>query len=190
MHIQKAKFIVIEGIDRTGKTTICKRLSSLLPNTTLISFPNRKLLTGELINKYLKNEITLNAQTIHLLFSANRWEMQEMMLNMEGIVLCDRYYMSGIAYTAAKGIELEWCRQMDKGLVEPDLLVYIDLDCRDAAKREGYGDEKYEKIEYQEKVYKNFEILVNEYEGKKLVVNGNESIENITEKIVEAINKL
>lgn len=190
MHIKKNIFVVIEGIDRTGKTTVCKRLAQLLNGVTLISFPNRKLFTGELIDKYLKSEVSLNAQTIHLLFSANRWEFQERIKMMEGIVLCDRYYLSGIAYTSAKGIEMDWCKWMDKGLIEPDLLVYIDLPVDIAAKRDGFGNEKYEKIDYQSKVYQQFKLLVDVYEGSKLIVDGTKTIDDIAQTIASAIKSI
>lgn len=72
------KFIVFEGLDRSGKTTASKliydKISSQRP-AELISFPNRTSLIGKLINDYLTNKtVTLPPQAIHLLFSANRWE--------------------------------------------------------------------------------------------------------------------
>ena len=65
------KFIVLEGIDRSGKTTIVNHLASLYNPSQSISFPNRKLITGKILDSYLNNSIDLNAQTMHLLFLAN-----------------------------------------------------------------------------------------------------------------------
>jgi dTMP kinase len=75
----RGAFILFEGIDRCGKTTQSKKISSfcvdtLGKNTELIRFPDRESSIGHLINSYLQSTSNLNDQAIHLLFSANRWE--------------------------------------------------------------------------------------------------------------------
>jgi dTMP kinase len=50
----------------------------------------------------------MNNQTIHLLFSANRWEESELIVDTlnQGInIICDRYAYSGVAYSNAKGLD-------------------------------------------------------------------------------------
>jgi dTMP kinase len=42
--------------------------------TEQIRFPDRTSVIGTLINSYLSSASNMNDQTIHLLFSANRWE--------------------------------------------------------------------------------------------------------------------
>jgi dTMP kinase len=70
-------------------------------------------------------------------------------------VVVDRYAYSGVAYSAAKdipGMDLEWCKAPDKGLPAPDKVFYLQLDQAEAAARGGYGEERYEKQAFQEKV--------------------------------------
>jgi len=55
---------------------------------------------------YLQNrDFKYPDEAIHLMFSANRWEMKEQILKdlTNGVTLiCDRYAFSGVAYSAAK----------------------------------------------------------------------------------------
>jgi hypothetical protein len=69
---------IVIGIDRCGKSTQVKLLTdglnALGQTSEAIRFPNRESNIGQLINAYLSSTSNLNDQTIHLLFSANRWE--------------------------------------------------------------------------------------------------------------------
>ena len=95
----------------------------------------------------------MSDEAVHLLFSVNRWEMKaEILKDLEaGITLiCDRYAFSGVAYSAAKGLDFEWCKNIDKGLIQPDITFYIDIDPVKAQERSGYGQERYERCEFQQ----------------------------------------
>jgi len=70
-------------------------------------------------------------------------------------VLCDRYYHSGIVYSAAKqnpSLTLSWARAPEVGLPRPDLVLFLDLSSEQAKLRGGYGAEVYEKAEMQRRV--------------------------------------
>lgn len=77
----RGAFILFEGVDRCGKTTQTKLLSEFCKEKTgsaeLIRFPNRETTIGQLIDSYLRSASNLNDNSIHLLFSANRWEASE-----------------------------------------------------------------------------------------------------------------
>lgn len=68
------------------------------------------------------------------------------------VVIFDRYAYSGVAYSAAKGLGLEWCKSCEVGLPAPDQVVLLKVDTAAAATRPGYGGELYEKKDMQEKV--------------------------------------
>ena len=84
-----------------------------------------------MLNEYLQNrEYKMSDEAVHLLFSANRWEMKEQIVRdlQDGITyVCDRYAYSGVAYSAAKGLDFEWCKSPDKGLPLPDLTFYLSV---------------------------------------------------------------
>ena len=73
-------------------------------------FPDRSTNIGAIINSYLGCKKELEDHVVHLLFSANRWEMEKEIINtlMSGTsVLIDRYAYSGVAFSAAKVSSLQ-----------------------------------------------------------------------------------
>lgn len=74
----RGSLIVLEGLDRSGKTSQSNRLVTFLKekglSVELWRFPDRSTSTGQMISAYLANESQLDDRAIHLLFSANRWE--------------------------------------------------------------------------------------------------------------------
>lgn len=78
------------------------------------------------------------------------------MLSSGTTIICSRYAHSGVAYSNAKSLEIEWCMGPDRGLIRPDLVIYLDLDVKLAAQRANYGKERYDKLEFQRAVQKAF----------------------------------
>jgi len=170
---RRGAFVLFEGIDRCGKTTQCNMLSEALKSkaldTDFIRFPNRTSTIGQLINSYLESTSDIHDNTIHLLFSANRWEQKEEItkkLNQGTTLVCDRYAYSGVAFSSAKGMDLDWCKACDRGLPSPDCVIYLDMPVADAARRGNFGEERYEKIDFQIKVREQFMALKDEDVGK------------------------
>ncbi|KAF8816886.1 thymidylate kinase [Phlegmacium glaucopus] len=172
----RAPFIVIEGLDRSGKTTQTHRLHESLKDngveTKLIKFPDRTTAIGKMIDAYLRSTSELDDHAIHLLFSANRWELapaMEKLLNAGTAIICDRYAFSGIAFSAAKVtangdplLSFEWCKSPDIGLPAPDLVIFLDITPEKAKERGGYGEERYEKEEMQKRVREIFHRIESE----------------------------
>lgn len=150
---RRGSFIVLEGVDRCGKSTQVQRLVTRLVNlgfaATARRFPDRTTATGQVIDRYLTSSSSsaggsLSDQAVHLLFSANRWEASSDLvatLRRGTHVVCDRYAASGVAFSAAKGnpaMTPAWCRAPDVGLPAPDAVVFLDMDPAAAARRGGY----------------------------------------------------
>ncbi|KAG5650988.1 hypothetical protein H0H81_010313 [Sphagnurus paluster] len=157
--VKRGAFIVIEGLDRSGKSTQTSLLRANLEAagipTELIKFPDRTTAIGQMIDSYLKSQSDLDDHVIHLLFSANRWELAstiEKLLTSGTTVICDRYAFSGIAFSASKGLPYEWCRAPDVSLPAPDLALFLQITPEAAKARGGYGEERYEREEMQRSV--------------------------------------
>lgn len=128
----------------------------------LIVQQDRTTSIGKSIDTYLKGESQQEDHVVHLLFSANRWEAATSIRAAiaEGTtVVIDRYYHSGIVYSAAKGrkdLSLKWAREPEIGLPRPDMCLFLDISSEEQAKRGGFGNEKYETTVMQERVRELF----------------------------------
>jgi dTMP kinase len=109
----------------------------------------------------LRGELELDDRAAHLLFSADRYNviaLIEQKLKAGITVVLDRYLYSGIAYSAARGLSIDWCISVDDGLPTPDLVFFLDVSVmRD---RDG-GSERYEETLFQLAVYRSFTSLFN-----------------------------
>ncbi|XP_055702788.1 uncharacterized protein LOC129801591 [Phlebotomus papatasi] len=166
----RGAFIVLEGCDRSGKSTQSQKLVEKLKETgvdaKLMKFPDRDTECGKLIDEYLRQKKPLTDEGIHLLFSTNRWEAKEFIeetLKRGTTIICDRYSYSGVAFSAAKGLNLDWCRSPEAGLTKPDLVFLLTLPIEVIMLRGGFGNERYEKKHMQEKVIEMYKLLKEEY---------------------------
>ena len=128
---------------------------------------------------------------IHLLFSANRWEAAGHIRSAieEGFtVIIDRYYYSGIVYSAAKDkadLSLKWARDPEIGLPRPDICLFLDIAPEAVAKRGGFGGEKYETSAVQNRVRELFYGLMATSDGLDIqVVDASRSIEEVEKDIM------
>jgi dTMP kinase len=185
-------FICFEGLDRCGKSTQSKRCADTLASrgeeVEQARYPDRTTSIGGIINQYLQSGKELSDECIHLLFSANRWEAQaslEAKLQSGVNIVCDRYAYSGIAYSTAKGMDPAWCKNPDVGLVAPDLVVFLDAKPEQVSGRSEYGEERYEKMEFQKKVYEGF-LGLREQDWK--VVDATRGMDELSAEIQSAVD--
>ncbi|CEI94785.1 hypothetical protein CU097_008418 [Rhizopus azygosporus] len=183
--------IVVEGCDRSGKSTQCEllvhNLKSRNIDSELIKFPDRTTQTGKMIDSYLRQKSDLDDHAIHLLFSANRWEamksISEKLLAGKTLVI-DRYAYSGVAFSVAKGLDFDWCKHPDVGLLSPDLVLFLDLSINEAEKRGGFGEERYEKRDLQIKVRTEFRKLK---DNSWKFIDASSSIEKVEQDVMKIV---
>jgi dTMP kinase len=141
-------FITLEGPDGSGKSSQLNPLADFLrqsghpvlvtrePGGTAIGDQIRSILMD------LKNE-AMNPRTEILLFLAARAQLVEQVirphLQQGGIVLCDRYADSTLAYQGyGGGTDLDTLRRMlafATGGLQPDLTLLLDLEVREGLRR-------------------------------------------------------
>mmetsp|Transcript_14760 Transcript_14760/g.57896 ORF Transcript_14760/g.57896 Transcript_14760/m.57896 type:complete len:227 (+) Transcript_14760:150-830(+) len=168
MAAKRGALIVLEGIDRSGKTTLGKAMVESLAaggEVVHLRFPDRSTEVGHVLDLYLSKKLPLADEGLHLVMSANRWEKKDLIeesLAAGKMVVCDRYCFSGVAYSWAKGkpnMTESWCKAPDSGLPQPDLVLFLDLDPAAASARASYGDEIYEESDFQKRVREKYRLL-------------------------------
>nr|XP_025744087.1 thymidylate kinase isoform X3 [Callorhinus ursinus] len=165
---RRGALIVLEGVDRAGKSTQSRKLVAALcaagHRAELLRFPERSTEIGKLLSSYLEKKSEVEDHSVHLLFSANRWEQVPLIKKKlsQGVTLVvDRYAFSGVAFTSAKeNFSLDWCKQPDVGLPKPDLVVFLQLRLAEAAVRGEFGRERYESGDFQERALRRFHQLM------------------------------
>jgi dTMP kinase len=141
----RGKFIVIEGIDGSGKRTQLALLARALANRghefSQVSFPNYNGFFGKLVARFLNGEFgPLDSVDPHfsaLLYAGDRLESKpalESALTAGKILISDRYIASNLAHQgsrvppAKRGVFLDWLRQLEYeiyGLPAEDLVIYL-----------------------------------------------------------------
>lgn len=139
-------FVVIEGIDGSGKGTVTKELQRLLSEegvkTESVSFPRyTETLGGKLVGRYLNGDFGTGTHPyLHShLYSLDRLESKpflEKLITDNDVVLSDRYVPSNLCYAALQVEEgerdevVEHFVQMEygvMGLPVPDVMFFLDM---------------------------------------------------------------
>jgi dTMP kinase len=144
--------VVFEGLDQSGKQTQAERLRDRLVaagrTVRLLSFPSYETHIGAEIGRALKGERDYAADTMQLLYVANRFEWKpeiERDLAAGTVVVCDRYLASSVAYGEAFGLDGAWLSEIQRYLPQPDLTVLLDIEPQVSASRKTADRDKYER---------------------------------------------
>jgi len=186
---ERGKFIVIEGIDGAGTTTLARELEIHLRGevpAVQATFEPTATQTGVFIREFLNGKYPLMGwRAMAMLFSADRYDhcdWIEEWLEAGSWVICDRYRWSTFAYqtasaavTECKGLEgqermacmshlLGWLEKINADALAPDMTVMLDIDPKVALKRVDKGRkaprEVYEKKAFLDVVAEVYERLV------------------------------
>lgn len=194
--LNRGLLIVFEGGDRCGKSTQCQMLQNALNDigytqVEIMRFPCRDSAIGKLISNYLSGKVEIDSpESVHLLFSANRWELSGMIrekLESGTILILDRYIASGIAFSMAKGLSKEWCISSDSGLPTADITFYLELPAEQAAFRKDYGNERYEKVSFQNHVSVAYHLQKQYHSSSWICVDAQQSPQIIHQQILEQV---
>ncbi len=193
---RKAVFIVLEGIDGSGKTTLAKSLKEKLEakgyKTQLTAEP-----TSGPVGSLLRSEKIGDPKAETLLFVADRsCHTSEIRGLLEkGIsVISDRYYASTLAYQSAAlegpSFDYKLLEEMNASVTtEPDATFLLDINPERSAERitsRGEQISKFERLEFQRRVRDNYLDIAKKHGF--VVLDASRTPEELCEKAMEHIN--
>lgn len=210
-------FIVIEGIDGAGTTTLVARAAEALRARKLPVYTTCEPSggpIGSLVRQALGNRFVVPGafgphapgwDTMALLFAADRLDHLDAEISpalRDGvIVLSDRYDLSSLAYqTAAAGPDeaevvaarIAWIRELNRRARRPDLTLVLDVSDEVAAKRRrarGRPSDLYEDADLQSRLAAVYAEAEKLVPGDRLVhVDANRSADEVLADSLAAID--
>lgn len=134
----KGKFIVIEGCDFTGKSTIIEKLVQTLNIQGVESVQSKALGEteyGRILRKFLienKQALTNEVQAFAMIDAMQEMNKNKLRFQQEDgvFVVCDRYYHSTLVYQGMRKNALEMVEEQlsEANLIEPDFTIILDCD--------------------------------------------------------------
>jgi dTMP kinase len=190
----KGVFIVIEGLDGSGKTTQAKILTGKLRRSHKAVYtqePSRGKVGKFIRNRILYGEKRPSAMVEALLFAADRIEhvQNEVVpaLREGQMVISDRYLYSSLAYQGSAGLSLEWIEAINQHALKPDLALFIDVDPETVLQRLKRKKSIMETLETQRKVREVYLKFVNR--GDLIRIDGDKPKNFVAEDALSAVSK-
>lgn len=200
------KLIALEGIDGSGKTTqaalLVKELKKLGHKVIQTKEPTQGPI-GSFIYKILWGEINIPANAMQYLFVADRAAHAveiEKHLKEGTYVILDRSLWSSVPYGIFDMQEVDdyylsaySILSFYHRFIVPNITIYLNIDPQTGFQRvEGTGKKKemYKDPEKMVKIKKGYDFLLKKFPKEFTVLDGNRSIEKVTQEIVEKIKAL
>lgn len=208
----KRYFFAFDGIDGCGKDTQLNAFFAYLKddrsfignkyaNIWISRQPTKDSSQGETIARLIR-ERDVSKEEATKFFVADRIYHSKRIRDMldDSFVLVSRCDLSTFAYQMAQGMDFEELYNLHKydsseGTLIPDVTFVFDLPVEVAANRMNHRDgifECFEKTDFQHKVFemqKRAIDLLHKRDGRKfIIVNANQSIEDVTNEMISKAN--
>jgi len=204
---KRGRFIVIEGIDGSGKSTHIPLLAKKLiadGNRVYTTAEPTVSLSGGMLRDALRGVTKKTTCEIAAMFLLDRINHNVNPVNgiekflAAGVdVICDRYYYSSLAYQGSE-TDFDWVLDMNLNCPEirkPDVCIFLDLEpdkCLERIKSDRMVTEIYEeksRLErYRNRYYEIFEML--KFTDNIAIINTAGSIEDVAKEIYSKVRDL
>lgn len=194
--VKRGSFIVFEGIDGCGKSTQVSSLVDAISaagHETLATFEPTNGTYGQQIRhnaragKHIDPEIELSW------FEQDRHEHLENVVEpalKEGcVVVCDRYYLSTVAYQGARDLDWEQILESNAAaFLAPDLVLLIEMDLDQSqerlSQRSGPAEPTFENRSFQGRVDAIFKSLSLPYIER---IDGSGTPEEVHQRVCDIV---
>ncbi len=204
--MNRGKFIVFEGGEGSGKTTILEKVYNFLVENGVECIKTREpggiKISEDIRNIILDtNNTKMDRKTEALLYAAARRQhlIERVIPELEKgkIVLCDRFIYSSLAYQGyARGISVKEIYSINKfaiGEYMPDLNILFDLSPEiGLARIEKNKDREINRLDLEEmdfhnKVREGYHKLLEKNKDKFSIVNAEKTIDEVFEETKDII---
>lgn len=201
----RGKFIALEGIDGSGKSSQLGPLVERLEGLGIPSRADREPTgrpAGVLLRQALTGQAALDPRVIAALFAADR--LDHLVNEENGVcaaidrgitVVTDRYYFSSYAYQSAD-VGMDWVIQanaISAEILRPTVTVFLDVTAEEAMERIRRNRDHTELFEQEERLRQTRELYFKAFERLKgvenvAVVDGVGTENEVAERIWAAVS--
>lgn len=192
--LKSGLLIVFEGIDGSGKSTLCKlcsdKLTAMGYDCVLLKEPTDGQYGRQIRELAVKGRDKITPMNEFNLFLKDRIEdiKNNISPNLKKnkIILLDRYYYSTIAYQGALGIDIEFIRKENEKIApKPDIVFYISIPTKLSAERITKSRKDTINLFEKEKYLTKVKTIFDQMKDREIVsIDGTKTIEEVLEKIL------
>lgn len=199
--MKRGIFITMEGPEGAGKTTITQMLGKALQQEgyqVLLTREPGGVPISEQIREVIlnKDNTAMDSRTEALLYAAARRQhlVEVVMPELErgGLVLCDRFIDSSLAYQGhARGLDIEEVYNINKfaiGDMMPDATLFFDIDPEEGLRRIQSNGERevnrldLEALDFHKKVCEGYQFIINRWKERFIIVDAGRTIDEVFEE--------
>ena len=193
--LPRGRFIVVEGIDGAGTTTQVELVARRLRAASVVVHTTREPSDGG-IGRFIRQQLLtreVDERAMAALFAADRLdhvtrEIRPALARGE-LVLCDRYLWSSLTYQGEMTGDEAWVRALNAHALAPHLVVLVDVEADEAARRRisrSTAVERYEVNELQARLVERYRRLLGS-EANAWRVDGRLAPEVLAEQIASRV---
>ncbi len=203
----KSLFIVIEGLDGSGKSSVSRHLANLLDieyhgRVKLTFEPHDPSCAGLFIRQVLMKKIRkFSPRVLALAFATNRLdhcdrEIDPWMDSENGnIVICDRYYLSSLVYQSSGDFPFQSVLELNEKARVPDIIFFLNVSnkiCYERMKVRNEAKELFEKnLSETRQKYKEAIAFLREHNSDNIIeIDASGEIDDVANQMLDEIYRL
>lgn len=195
-------FIVVEGMDGSGKTGITRQLHSVLSqtqgdNVALTVEPHDPSAAGLYIRNALTKRIKATPLALALAFALNRTDHNTHVIDpfLSGkqprIIISDRYTLSSLVYQSAGGLTMDDVYHLNQWARRPDLTIFLNVspaNCYERMRNRPQDKELFEKnLRQRAKKYQTGIKLLREKGETVVEVDANLAFPDVLANVLDTV---
>jgi dTMP kinase len=200
----KGFLFVLEGIDGSGKTTVCeavgRRLTTLSYSVVQLREPTSESPWGQEIRRRSPRGELTPEEELNLFIKDRNWHIMNRILpslNAGKVVLMDRYFFATGAYqswsTGLPWREILRRNRREISAPEPDIVFILDTTAEEGLSRvigsRAEKNQQFEQLDRLVKVRQVYLEMVQSDSGSFIVIDAAQPLKDVIEQVFEAIHK-